>query len=134
MMHLTMMLLGSVGSVLRSPVSLSRAAVSMAAPAAAATTTDLPRAPLPRNAAASWELHKFGGASLATPELYKQCGDLLISESSHDKEAIGSHVPTMAIVSARGGVTDRLIEVVQAAMTDIGKSAELLRAGDAPCT
>ena len=29
----------------------------------------------------AWEVHKFGGASLATPELYRTVGDLLIRES-----------------------------------------------------
>ena len=82
---------------------------------------------LPRNALASWELHKFGGASLATPELYKQCADLLISESCRPKEATGACVPTMAIVSAKGGVTDRLIKVVEAAMADIDESAKVLK-------
>ena len=33
-----------------------------------------------------------------------------------------------AIVSARGGVTDRLIKVVEASLDDINKSAELLEA------
>ena len=88
----------------------------------------LPNVPLPRNAASSWALHKFGGASLATPELYKQCSDLLIDESRKQKDEIGSCVPTMAIVSARGGVTDRLIQVVEAALDDIDAAASLLEA------
>jgi len=88
----------------------------------------LPRSPLPKNAAESWGVHKFGGASLATPELYKQCSDLLIDEMRRKKDDIGSCVPTMAIVSARGGVTDRLIEVVEASLEDVDKSAELLDA------
>ena len=88
----------------------------------------LPRSPLPRNARAGWEVHKFGGASLATAELYKQCSDLLIDESKRQLETIGSCVPTMAIVSAKGGVTDRLIAVIETAMDNLDESAELLRA------
>jgi len=88
----------------------------------------LPRSPLPRNAAASWGLHKFGGASLATPELYKQCSDLLIDESRRQKDEIGGCIPTMAIVSARGGVTDRLIEVVEESLNSIDEAAKLLQA------
>ena len=34
----------------------------------------------------------------------------------------------MAIVSAKGGVTDRLIKVVEASLNDMSMSAELLRA------
>ena len=55
-----------------------------------------------------WEVHKFGGASLATAALYKECSDLLITEANREG------APTMAIVSAKGGVTDRLVEVVSA--------------------
>ena len=52
-----------------------------------------------------WEVHKFGGASLATADLYKECSDLLISESKRSIEDLGTCTPTMAIVSAKGGVT-----------------------------
>merc|ERR1719472_234258 len=69
----------------------------------------LPRSPLPRNARAGWEVHKFGGASLATAELYKQCSDLLIDESKRQLETIGSCVPTTA-------------------MDNLDESTELLRA------
>ena len=83
--------------------------------------------PLPESALSKWEVHKFGGASLANADLYRQCGDLLIAESARPKESAGSYAPTMAIVSAKGGVTDKLINVVQAAMDDMTSSAELLR-------
>jgi len=107
----------------------SRVPVAHMAVATPAEATDvLPRSPLPRNAAVSWALHKFGGASLATPELYQQCGDLLIDESRRQIEEIGSCVPTMAIVSARGGVTDRLIKVVEASLQGIDESKELMMA------
>ena len=39
----------------------------------------------------------------------------------------GSYAPTMAIVSAKGGVTDKLIKVVNAAMEDIEDAKSLLR-------
>ena len=47
----------------------------------------------PRGATNPWEVHKFGGASLATAELYRTVGDLLIREARGRGE--GS-VPTMA--------------------------------------
>ena len=47
----------------------------------------------PRGATNPWEVHKFGGASLATAELYRTVGDLLIREAQGRGE--GS-VPTMA--------------------------------------
>ena len=51
----------------------------------------------PRGATRDWEVHKFGGASLATAELYRTVGDLLIEEAT----GRGAGVPTMAIASAR---------------------------------
>lgn len=69
----------------------------------------------------AWEVHKFGGASLATAELYKTVGDLLISESKQD--AVQT-VPTMGVVSARGGMTDLLVKVVDSALLDF-EAAEL---------
>lgn len=47
----------------------------------------------PRGATLPWEVHKFGGASLATADLYRTVGDLLIREAQGRGE--GS-VPTMA--------------------------------------
>jgi aspartokinase/homoserine dehydrogenase 1 len=64
-----------------------------------------------------WQVHKFGGASLATAELYKTVGDLLISESQNGSN--GSAVPTMAVVSARGGMTDLLVQVVDSALENV---------------
>jgi len=76
----------------------------------------------PRGSQNSWEVHKFGGASLATAELYKTVGDLLIAEASgsrkEDNDGKGA-VPTMAIVSARGGMTDLLVKVVDSALVDL---------------
>jgi hypothetical protein len=48
----------------------------------------------PRGAKNAWEVHKFGGASLATAELYRTVGDLLIQEAAGRGESGG--IPTMA--------------------------------------
>ena len=40
------------------------------------------------------EVHKFGGASLATPELYRTVGDLLITEAKGRGEG---GIPTMSV-------------------------------------
>lgn len=117
-------LLVTTSALLSPPVRFSRGRdVRMAV----ASKEVLPVPELPKNAAVSWALHKFGGASLATPELYKLCSDLLIEESRRQKDKDGSCTPTMAIVSARGGVTDRLIKVVEAALGDIDESERLLK-------
>lgn len=47
----------------------------------------------PRGSQNAWEVHKFGGASLATAELYKTVGDLLIKEAAGRGEG---GIPTMA--------------------------------------
>ena len=90
---------------------------------------EAPRSPhtVPCAAATPGEVHKFGGASLATAELYKQCSDLLVAESERAKAVTGSSAPTMAVVSAKGGVTDKLIAVVNAARTDMDDAAAKLR-------
>lgn len=77
--------------------------------------------------APKWEVHKFGGASLATGDLYIQCSDLLRDESAKAAADGNAYTPTMAIVSAKGGVTDKLIAVVNAARDDIEESTRLLR-------
>lgn len=59
----------------------------------------------------AWELHKFGGASLADAELYTTVAKLLIDQAVGD----GRKVPTMAIVSAMKGMTDNLVDVVTTA-------------------
>jgi hypothetical protein len=46
----------------------------------------------PRGATNDWEVHKFGGASLATADLYRTVGDLLIREAQGRGD--GS-IPTM---------------------------------------
>ena len=70
-----------------------------------------------------WEVHKFGGASLADAALYRTVGDLLIAESKgHGDGAI----PTVAVVSAMSGTTDQLIGVVNAALKDPEEAKKLL--------
>lgn len=105
-------------------------AAPMQLPAVAMTaTSDMSKISPPEIPADApkWEVHKFGGASLATAELYIQCSDLLRSESASSVEKTGAYTPTMAIVSAKGGVTDKLIAVVNAARSDIDEAAKLLR-------
>eukprot|EP00967_Tisochrysis_lutea_P038772 scaffold46438_cov29-Tisochrysis_lutea.AAC.2 len=76
--------------------------------------------------ALAWEVHKFGGASLATAELYVQCAELLVSESMRPCAESGACAPTMAIVSARGGVTDKLINIVETSKKDLDEANRLL--------
>ena len=53
-----------------------------------------------------WTVHKFGGSSLATADLYRRVGGIL-EERQEAKQAV--------VVSAMGGVTNRLIEMVEMA-------------------
>jgi aspartokinase/homoserine dehydrogenase 1 len=73
----------------------------------------------PKGSSNDWEVHKFGGASLATAELYRTVGDLLIKEAAGRGEGT---IPTMAIVSARGGMTDLLVKVVDSALVDFAQA------------
>jgi aspartokinase/homoserine dehydrogenase 1 len=73
----------------------------------------------------AWEVHKFGGASLNDAQLYATCGDLLISEAGRND---GKRIPTAAIVSACGGMTDALVGVVNEGMHNEAKGAELMEA------
>lgn len=77
----------------------------------------------PKGSTNEWEVHKFGGASLATAELYRTVGDLLLKEASGRGNGT---IPTMAIVSARGGMTDLLVEVVDSALVDFEKAHDIL--------
>eukprot|EP00545_Synedropsis_sp_CCMP1620_P000259 CAMPEP_0119014178 /NCGR_PEP_ID=MMETSP1176-20130426/9396_1 /TAXON_ID=265551 /ORGANISM="Synedropsis recta cf, Strain CCMP1620" /LENGTH=955 /DNA_ID=CAMNT_0006967327 /DNA_START=62 /DNA_END=2929 /DNA_ORIENTATION=- len=74
----------------------------------------------PKGSSNDWEVHKFGGASLATAELYRTVGDLLIKEAAGRGD--GGTIPTMAIVSARGGMTDLLVKVVDSALIDFSQA------------
>ena len=74
---------------LQAPVRAAR--VSALAGAALAEEESVPLLrppPRPPSALADWEVHKFGGASLATAELYMQCSDLLIDESRRRLEEL----------------------------------------------
>ncbi len=54
----------------------------------------------------TYTIHKFGGSSLASAELYGRVGEILESRGEAKKAVV---------VSAMGGVTDRLIETVELA-------------------
>jgi len=77
----------------------------------------------PKGSTCDWEVHKFGGASLATAELYRTVGDLLIKEAAGRGEGT---IPTMAIVSARGGMTDFLVKAVDSAVVDFEQASKVL--------
>jgi aspartokinase/homoserine dehydrogenase 1 len=57
---------------------------------------------------APWSVHKFGGTSLATPDRIRHVASLVADQST----------PTAVVVSAMGGVTDRLLDLAQAAPLD----------------
>jgi hypothetical protein len=102
---------------IRNHVSL-KASVATAPPSTPVLGDDFDDVTKPRGAKNAWEVHKFGGASLATAELYRTVGDLLIRESEGRGGGGGDQgtIPTMAIVSARGGMTDLLVKVVDSAL------------------
>lgn len=91
-----------------------------------ATTSSAPEGSIvrPRGSNNAWEVHKFGGASLATAELYKTVGDLLCQEAQGRGEGV---IPTMAIVSAKGGMTDLLVQVVDSALLDMHQAEVALQ-------
>jgi hypothetical protein len=98
----------------RNGTRLTVTSVINTSPSPPALKEDLDNVRQPRGAKNVWEVHKFGGASLATAELYRTVGDLLIQES--EGRDGGGTIPTMAIVSARGGMTDLLVKVVDSAL------------------
>jgi aspartokinase/homoserine dehydrogenase 1 len=75
--------------------------------------------------ALQWEVHKFGGASLADASLYRTVGDLLLAESASRGQG---DVPTMAIVSAKSGMTDLLVKVVDSALVDFQNAKQAINA------
>ena len=101
----------------------SSSALFSATEAASPTSTEtVEEITYPKGATNQWEVHKFGGASLATAELYKTVGDLLIKESAGRGDS--GYVPTMAVVSARGGMTDLLVKVVDSALSDFDQATQ----------
>lgn len=80
-----------------------------------------------RRYSGDWEVHKFGGASLNTAELYKTCGELLRNESHRHGPGV-ANVPTAAIVSATGGMTDALVAVVTTSVKDPTEAEGKMRA------
>jgi len=78
----------------------------------------------PKGSNNAWEVHKFGGASLQTAELYATVGDLLCQEASGRDNGV---IPTMAIVSAKGGMTDLLVQVVDNALLDMNQAQVALQ-------
>jgi len=119
---LLMLLIGGSASLVGSPLRFDRGHTARAVRMVSTSPVAAPKAATTKMH--DWEVHKFGGASLATAALYEQCSDLLIAESRRDPDKA---TPTMAVVSAKGGVTDRLIAVVNAALHDgIDEASRLL--------
>ncbi len=52
-----------------------------------------------------WQVHKFGGSSLADPQCFRRVADILLQDQASDK---GRAV----VVSAMGGMTDALLRLV----------------------
>lgn len=120
---LLMLLIEGSSSLMHSPLRFGAGQAARGVRMVSTSTVVAPAAPAKKMH--DWEVHKFGGASLATAALYVQCSDLLISESKRDPDKA---TPTMAVVSAKGGVTDRLIAVVNAALHDgIDEASRLLQ-------
>jgi aspartokinase/homoserine dehydrogenase 1 len=57
-----------------------------------------------------WQVHKFGGSSLADAECFRRVAGTLLLESPEDREARKA-----VVVSAMGGMTDALLNLVRAA-------------------
>jgi aspartate-semialdehyde dehydrogenase len=101
-------------------VLIAEKGVNIEANAASSTSTGEPLL----HGRVPWGMHKFGGASLANAELYRNAGDILINESTSG----GSNTPTAAIVSAMKGMTDKLLGVVEAALVSEAAAKEKLDA------
>ncbi len=65
-----------------------------------------------------WKVHKFGGSSLGTPDRIRHVATLLSEQAS----------PTVAVVSAMSGVTDRLLALTEIAPTNEDGLPERLEA------
>jgi len=104
------------------------AVASRGSPSAAVPASEMcpPSVTAPNGSPNPWEVHKFGGASLADADLYRQVGDLLASESRGRAGQTSGSIPTMAVVSARGGMTDQLVAVVDSALTQMSQAEAAL--------
>jgi aspartokinase/homoserine dehydrogenase 1 len=54
----------------------------------------------------AWQVHKFGGSSLADAECFRRVGEILLAETG-ERQAV--------VVSAMGGMTDALLDMVASA-------------------
>ncbi len=69
-----------------------------------------------------WKFHKFGGSSLADADCFRRVADLMLADTGE---------MTGVVVSAMGGMTDALLELVaQAAEDDAGFNAGLDAIGE----
>ncbi|MEO0617349.1 MAG: bifunctional aspartate kinase/homoserine dehydrogenase I, partial [Pseudomonadota bacterium] len=57
----------------------------------------------------TWQVHKFGGSSLADADCFRRVRDLILNEPSAARKAV--------VVSAMGGMTDALLALVEQAVT-----------------
>ena len=75
-----------------------------------------------------WQVHKFGGALLQTADMYRNVGRLLLRECmGKGADESAAVTPTLAVVSAMGGMTDNLVAVVRESVHDIDGALELLQ-------
>jgi hypothetical protein len=122
---------GAVPSLCKSAgfVAAPRRTRAALAPRMAVVAETIPKVSMPAQAKQEWEVHKFGGASLNDAALYKTVGDLLVEESKGRGDGA---IPTMAIVSAMGGMTDQLIKVITSALKDFDAAKQALDDDYAP--
>jgi hypothetical protein len=116
---------GAVPSLCKSAgfVAAPRRTRAALAPRMAVVAETIPKVSMPAQAKQEWEVHKFGGASLNDAALYKTVGNLLVEESKGRGDGA---IPTMAIVSAMGGMTDQLIKVITSALKDFDAAKQAL--------
>ena len=74
-----------------------------------------------------WQVHKFGGALLQTADMYRNVGRLLMRECMEKGAEQTAVTPTLAVVSAMGGMTDNLVAAVRESLHDINGALELLK-------
>ncbi|MCB9688009.1 MAG: bifunctional aspartate kinase/homoserine dehydrogenase I [Alphaproteobacteria bacterium] len=69
---------------------------------------------------APWVVHKFGGTSLASAERYRGAAGLLAARAGQERQAV--------VVSAMGGMTDRLLGLADAAVRHEEPGLDAIRA------